>query len=147
VGGAYQAETIRVGETTGSETRVLIVDDDLGFGRAASEMLAARGYTVVGHATTADQAVRECDRLHPDAVLLDVRLPDANGVTFAETLGKARAQLKILLGSPGRRPGATAAERRHRICSEGRAGPHRSGRIPATLTSLVKEAAERVRSG
>ena len=81
------------------QTTVLIVDDDPGFGRAAAEMLAARGYRVVGQATTADEAVQECGRLRPDAVLLDVMLPDGNGVTLAETLREARDRLNILLTS------------------------------------------------
>ena len=80
-------------------TTVLIVDDDPGFIRAAAEMLAARGYRVVGQATTADEAVQECGRLGPDAVLLDVVLPDGNGVTLAETLRAARDRLNILLTS------------------------------------------------
>jgi DNA-binding NarL/FixJ family response regulator len=82
-----------------SQTTVLIVDDDPGFGRAAAEMLADRGYRVVGQATTAGEAVQECGRLDPDAVLLDVRLPDGNGVKLAETLRAARGRLTILLTS------------------------------------------------
>jgi DNA-binding NarL/FixJ family response regulator len=77
----------------------MIVDDDPGFGRVIGEMLTARGYTVVGQAMTAEQAVRECSRLGPDAVLLDVRLPDGNGFTLAETLHDGRDQLAILLTS------------------------------------------------
>jgi DNA-binding response OmpR family regulator len=78
---------------------VMIVDDDAGFGRVASEMLTARGYTVLGQAMTAEEAVRECTRLGPDAVLLDVRLPDGNGLTLAESLKGARDQPAILLTS------------------------------------------------
>jgi DNA-binding NarL/FixJ family response regulator len=81
------------------QTTVLIVDDDSGFRRAATEMLAARGYRIVGQAATADEAVQECGRLRPDAVLLDVRLPDGNGVTLADTLRAARDRLSILLTS------------------------------------------------
>jgi two-component system nitrate/nitrite response regulator NarL len=81
------------------QTTVLIVDDDPGFRRVAAEMLAARGYEVVGEATTADEALQQCGRLRPDAVLLDVGLPDGNGVTLAETLRAARDGLNILLTS------------------------------------------------
>lgn len=90
------------------QTTVLIVDDDPGFGRAAAEMLAARGYRVVGKATSADEAVQECSRLRPDAVLLDVSLPDGNGVTLAETLRAARDRLNILLTSTDRKAVAPA---------------------------------------
>jgi DNA-binding NarL/FixJ family response regulator len=85
-----------------TQTTVLIVDDDPDFRRVAAEMLAARGYQVVGQATTADEAVQQCGRLRPDAVLLDVSLPDGNGVTLAETLRAARHGLNILLTSTDR---------------------------------------------
>jgi len=65
----------------------------------ASELLTERGYTVVGQAMTAEAAVRECTRLGPDAVLLDVQLPDGNGFRLAESLQGARDQLAILLTS------------------------------------------------
>jgi DNA-binding NarL/FixJ family response regulator len=99
------------------QTTVLIVDDDPGFGRAAAEMLAARGYRVVGQATTADEAMRECGRLRPDAVLLDVRLPDGNGVMLAETLRAARDRINILLTSTD--AGAVAPERLQRSTASG----------------------------
>jgi CheY-like chemotaxis protein len=91
------------------QTTVLIVDDDPGFGRVAAEMLAARGYQVVGQATNADEAVSECGRLCPDAVLLDVSLPDGDGVTLAERLRAMCDRLNILLTSTD--PNAIGPER------------------------------------
>jgi DNA-binding NarL/FixJ family response regulator len=112
VSAGSRAHTIRVEATTHDGTTFLIVDDDPGFGRAASEMLDARGYTVVGHAMTAEEAVRECARLAPDAVLLDMSLPDGNGLAVAETLRGARDQLAILLTSTD--PQAVAPQRLQR---------------------------------
>jgi CheY-like chemotaxis protein len=86
----------------GTSTTVLLVDDDLEFGKVAADLLADRGYRVVGHAATANEAVALCDRLDPDAVLLDVRLPDANGVTLAKRLRAASDRPSILLTSTDR---------------------------------------------
>ena len=86
----------------GTSTTVLVVDDDLEFGKVAADLLADRGYQVVGHAATADAAVAMCDRLDPDAVLLDVRLPDAHGVTLAKRLRAASDRPSILLTSTDR---------------------------------------------
>jgi len=86
----------------GTSTTVLLVDDDLEFGKVAADLLADRGYQVVGHAATANEAVAMCDRLDPDAVLLDVRLPDANGVTLAKRLRAACDRPSILLTSTDR---------------------------------------------
>jgi len=92
----------RISAQVDRRTTVLIVDDDLGFGRFAADLLTDRGYRVVGHAKTADEAVAECKRLDPDAVVLDVRLPDGHGVTLAETLRGAAARPTILLTSTDR---------------------------------------------
>jgi len=86
-----------------TSTTVLLVDDDLEFGKVAADLLEDRGYRVVGHAATANEAVDLCDRLDPDAVLLDVRLPDANGVTLAKRLRAASDRPSILLTSTDRK--------------------------------------------
>ena len=86
-----------------SRTSVLIVDDDCGFGRVAAEMLAARGYCVLGQATTAVTALALCDQLDPDAVLLDVKLPDGDGVTLAEKLRARPRRPRVLLTSTDRK--------------------------------------------
>ena len=85
-----------------TNTTVLVVDDDFEFAKVAADLLADCGYQVVGHAATANEAVALCDRLDPDAVLLDVRLPDANGVTLATRLRAANGRPSILLTSSDR---------------------------------------------
>jgi CheY-like chemotaxis protein len=85
-----------------TQTSVLIVDDDRGFGRAATEMLADRGYRVLGQATTITEALVRCDQLGPDAVLLDVRLPDGDGVSLAEILRARPDRPRVLLTSTDR---------------------------------------------
>jgi two-component system, chemotaxis family, chemotaxis protein CheY len=82
---------------------VLIVDDDEGFGRVAAEILADRGYRVVGHATTVADALTQCDMLAPDAVLLDVRLPDGDGVELAARLTARPHAPTVLLTSTDRK--------------------------------------------
>jgi DNA-binding NarL/FixJ family response regulator len=85
------------------EISVLIVDDDHDFGRAAAELLADRGYRVLGQATTAAEALARCDQLDPDAVLLDVGLPDGDGVTLAQKLNARPHRPRILLTSSDRK--------------------------------------------
>ena len=90
------------------QTTILIVDDDVPFCRAAAELLADRGFRVVGHARTAQEAVVECRRLDPDGVLLDVRLPDGHGVALASTLRAVpRPPTVVLISSD---PGAVPPE-------------------------------------
>jgi DNA-binding NarL/FixJ family response regulator len=64
----------------------LIVDDDPAFREAAATLLADRGYRVVGEAGTVTAARAAILRLHPDAVLLDINLPDGDGFSLAREL-------------------------------------------------------------
>jgi DNA-binding NarL/FixJ family response regulator len=79
--------------------RVLIVDDQACFRRAARELLVARGFSVVGDADTADAALEAVDRLKPDAVLLDVRLGDEDGRDLARALTTAHPGVAVALVS------------------------------------------------
>ena len=65
---------------------VLIVDDAAVISRLARELLKRRGYTVVAEADCATTALSLADALTPDAVLLDVRLPDADGFDVAAAM-------------------------------------------------------------
>lgn len=78
---------------------VLIVDDNPGHRRVAHELLRARGYHVVGEAASAREALERTDQLRPDAILLDVRLPDGDGITIADGLSTRPDSPRILLVS------------------------------------------------
>jgi two-component system nitrate/nitrite response regulator NarL len=78
---------------------VLVVDDDAGYRRVASELLDARGYRVVGQAATAREALMRTNELGPDAIVLDVRLPDGDGITIAGGLSARSDSPRILLVS------------------------------------------------
>lgn len=100
-----------------SPTSVLVVDDDQDFGRAISELLTERGYQVVGQAMTARAALAECRELDPDAVLLDVRLPDGNGLVLAEALCGRAGRPRVLLTSSDRQ--AVARDALRQSCASG----------------------------
>jgi len=68
---------------------VLIVDDHASFRGFARRLLEAGGLTVIGEAGNAQQAIASAHELHPDVVLLDVKLPDGDGFAVAEQLTTA----------------------------------------------------------
>ena len=79
--------------------RVPLVDDDEAFRRAAAEVLGRRGYHVVGGVGTVAEARDAIGRLQPDALLLDVQLPDGNGVELATELSRDGTPARVLLTS------------------------------------------------
>ena len=87
-------DAVRLGETP---IRVLVVDDSPPFRTAACELLRRRGYVVVGEAGNAAAAIEAAEQLAPDAVLLDLHLPDGCGFELSATLTGARPELAVLL--------------------------------------------------
>jgi DNA-binding NarL/FixJ family response regulator len=78
---------------------VLIVDDHPSFRASARRMLEADGYKVVAEAADGTSAVAAAGELHPDVVLLDIRLPDLDGFRVAERLAANGASPAIVLTS------------------------------------------------
>ena len=66
--------------------RVLVVDDHAGFRATVRRLLESDGWTVVGEAADGAAALAAAGRLRPDAVLLDVGLPDLDGFAVAERM-------------------------------------------------------------
>ncbi|HVN49799.1 MAG TPA: response regulator transcription factor [Acidimicrobiales bacterium] len=60
--------------------RVFLLDDHEVVRRGVRELLEDAGLEVVGEASTADEAIRRIPPTRPDVAVLDVRLPDGNGV-------------------------------------------------------------------
>ena len=72
---------------------ILVVDDELGIRALLSEILADEGHTVE-LAENAAQA-RACrERIRPDLVLLDILMPDVDGITLLKEWGSS-AQLSM----------------------------------------------------
>jgi DNA-binding NarL/FixJ family response regulator len=89
-------------------TSVLVVDDDSVFRGLARRMLGASGLVVVGEAATVAAAVTAAGELRPDAVLVDVGLPDGDGVSLALVLSALPWRPRIVLTSTD--PDAASAE-------------------------------------
>jgi CheY-like chemotaxis protein len=81
------------------DASVLIVDDDPKFRALAAIMLRERGFEVVGESTDAASAVEAALSLRPSAIVLDVNLPDRDGLWVADQLNDAGLGSRILLTS------------------------------------------------
>lgn len=65
---------------------VLVIDDSAAFRTSARMLLQARGYDVVGVAEDIASGLAAAAALEPDCVLLDVNLPDGDGLSAAAQL-------------------------------------------------------------
>lgn len=79
--------------------RVLIVDDHPEFRQSASRLLESGGYIVVGEAKDGASALRQAAVLRPDAVLLDIVLPDRSGLLVAEDLARRGSPPRVVFVS------------------------------------------------
>src|SRR5437870_12045010 len=64
---------------------ILIVDDDEGVTQTFARMLRLEGYHV-HTAVNAETGLRQAKRNHPDAIILDLRMPLVDGLGFLRQL-------------------------------------------------------------
>ncbi len=79
-------------------TSVLIADDD-DLMRAGLVELLSNDATIeiIGQASTGREAVERTCRLGPDVVLMDVRMPDLDGIAATRELSRAAPGAKVLI--------------------------------------------------
>jgi DNA-binding NarL/FixJ family response regulator len=89
--------------TVGSEAtvtiRVFLLDDHEVVRRGVREMLESGGddLVVAGEAGTADEALRRIPAVRPDVAVLDVRLPDGNGVEVCREIRSRHPEVQCLM--------------------------------------------------
>ncbi|WP_210586192.1 response regulator [Streptomyces sp. GESEQ-35] len=91
--------------TTGepNEIGVLVVDDDFMVARVHRTFVErVRPFTVVGVATTGEEAIAAVDELRPDVVLLDLYLPDVFGLDVIPRLRTAGHDCDVMVISAAR---------------------------------------------
>jgi DNA-binding NarL/FixJ family response regulator len=89
---------------------VLAVDDQEVFRRVARGLIAATpGFEQVGEAASGEEALELVAELHPDLVLIDVRMPGMDGIETARRLAKVDDRAVVVLTSIEALPDLTPA--------------------------------------
>lgn len=76
--------------------RVFIADDEAVIRMGLEAMVTALGYHMVGTAANGNDALEKIRTLKPDLLLLDIKMPDKDGLTVAEIL-TAESPLPIIM--------------------------------------------------
>lgn len=78
--------------------RILIVDDHDLMRRGIKALLQSHaGWEVVGEAHTGREAVTKAEELKPDVVILDISMPDLNGIEAARRIRKSSPNTEVLI--------------------------------------------------
>ena len=78
-------------------TRILVVDDDDYLRSVLSSQLRKKGVMAFAEASGASEAFDQIDTFYPDLILLDLELPDGNGLDICERLRAHGFQKPIIL--------------------------------------------------
>jgi DNA-binding NarL/FixJ family response regulator len=95
---------------------VLVIDDDPAFRRLARRALIGSGLDVVGEAGTAAAGSSAARSLKPAIMLVDVGLPDGDGITLARELAALPWHPRIVLMSVDPDAASTEDVRRSGAC-------------------------------
>ena len=93
--------------------RVLVVDDDYRVARLhAAQVARVPGYECVGEAHTVAEARAAITRERPDLLLLDVYLPDEDGISLLQSLREAGEDVDVIIITAARDVGTVRAAMR-----------------------------------
>ena len=84
-------------ETADARVRILVVDDNEPFRQFVASMLRDReNLNVIGEAGDGLEAVQRAEALQPDLILLDIGLPELNGLEAARQIGNLAPKARII---------------------------------------------------
>ena len=118
-------------------TRVLVVDDHVFFRKVLTDLLnAAEDLEVVGECSDGTEVVAAVQTLHPDVVLMDLRMKHMSGIDAASLLKTHGSNAQVIMLSSETAPGTHAAAR-----SSGAAGFVRKGANPHQVIQAIRQVA------
>ena len=79
------------------KARILLVDDNADHLRGVKELITLEtSYDVVGTTTSANIAINLIKKYRPDLVLMDINMPEKDGLQAIQEIGKLELGTKII---------------------------------------------------
>ena len=79
--------------------RVLLADDLYFMRMVQKDVLEAKGFQIVGEASTGTEALAMYEQLRPDIVILDITMPEMNGLEAMKRIFALEPDAKIIICS------------------------------------------------
>lgn len=79
--------------------RILIVDDAAFMRMMIKDILSKNGYEIVGEAENGSRALEKYMELEPDIVLMDITMPEVDGITALKNIRKEDSEAKVIMCS------------------------------------------------
>ncbi len=97
----------------GPVPRIMVVDDDRAFREMLRDLLAEEGFAVVAEAGDGAEAVAAAERTTPDVVLMDLRMPNVDGIQATRSIKELQPLVQVIMlsayGDPALQRGAEDA--------------------------------------
>lgn len=81
------------------DVKILIVDDESFFRKVLRDLLEKIGFTVVGEAADGAEAVEKYRALRPHIVIMDIYMPDMNGIDATKAMVALDKNARVLVAS------------------------------------------------
>lgn len=77
--------------------RVMVVDDMRLLRDSIVKLLRVQGHEVLGEASSGREAIAKADLLHPDVILMDLRMPGISGFEATRTIKSQHPEIRIVM--------------------------------------------------
>lgn len=79
--------------------RILIVDDAAFMRMMIKDILSKNGYEIAGEAENGARAIEKYKELTPDLVIMDITMPEVDGIQAVKEIRKSNPDSKIIMCS------------------------------------------------
>lgn len=82
----------------GTNLKILIVDDSELNRQTMASILESNGYSVVGVAASANEAINQANLTNPNLIFVDIVMPEISGVELIKKLYDKHTQVRFIVG-------------------------------------------------